>query len=1254
MTIIKHLIITLLFLNYFVIISNTYIIRDITPLGNYNKENIQYALNGKCSFKKLILCVPEETEECDKLTLNIQNVFTGILYSNSSAYIHSVLVDGIGVGTQEIIINTKSTYSLECRDLNNVIEVSNFGYSPSNYQLQNLKLPGYNQGVLISFDTNTVEYDSFLLFKLDGSEITTFSYPIYGDLNQTTFLVPMGNFDAVAPTEIYSQNKDSLNLVNSINSPIINQYYFDPNAQIEDDGFLNNTIEDKPIVSVEFSGKSKYLLTNFIIRLSEYASFSKPFPYGFVGGNSNSFVYRIGFLVFYKDIAPRIIFIKSDLNIPGQVLRSYDNINENIGDDSKPPIIYSIEKLHIISNLYKYTIKAEIPNGFFNFRGGSTSLGAETLVSGTFENGIFEFVASPNIFPINIYDNIGLNLEISDSMVVNINPIEIFEVPLSDNIDIYSIQNVSFLYNDINVTDTRVYNVLYFSYNSLVPKDTVFVLVPLGGVIQDVANPINSSNENMFYSSYNYQKNSFEIEFYIEENSQVEMDLRGPVIKSFKSFGPNIDSVKTTDYIVYSFSVSDPINGFSNGYFTVRGDSDLSTYNLTFTIKDVLPGGDNYLGNYELKFKVSYPCISQDFVITEAALYDTMNKKSFFSIFSSSGIYSSVMNPFADLLNPDTAFNVIRASCVADPDAITDTKPPVLVTFQPSTLLIDTSKASRELTIKFSASDEESGIKDNQYPIVYLTTAGNIVTECKSNIILITPIVDTPFGNTIDYSCTIQLPLGFAYPTGFALSVYGLINNNGYHSGYSSNDLSYHSFPYFVETSFSTNDPNLESYHRVSEKGGDLWIFGRGFSEPLKAHIQFNDGSTQEIQASTIHPTAIKLSNVAATSTPYELYITSNSIVSNTIIIAPTFFGYTPEDESSAETPTETPIPTNKPQQCLGKPQCGGPSHGICIENQGCVCYSPWFGNDCSSQIIIVDPPKSNDSSPSTNITLPGNNVTATYKSLITLVSIREINIFGDVLYEKPFEKWILKQEDETTFIYTTTLDIKKSSNKTGTTDIKATLKWFVNETTISFANEKFNISKSSMKYTIDIGEYPFENTLNQLELVMSAQIESNTNDTICSVREFGETTSGDNSNYVKIQVDDHSLYGRFIKRGIIDSYIKAISNVLLDKDMKPISTTKSLQSFIGIQIPNFKQSVVLDPDFSILLDSNSASSKSGSICPSSKLSAGKIAGIAIGCTAFVTVISISIIYSIIKKRNNKKFISSINNKMNEMNNDKL
>ncbi|KAM9977331.1 hypothetical protein ACTFIR_011193 [Dictyostelium discoideum] len=142
-------------------------------------------------------------------------------------------------------------------------------------------------------------------------------------------------------------------------------------------------------------------------------------------------------------------------------------------------------------------------------------------------------------------------------------------------------------------------------------------------------------------------------------------------------------------------------------------------------------------------------------------------------------------------------------------------------------------------------------------------------------------------------------------------------------------------------------------------------------------------------------------------------------------------------------------------------------------------------------------------------------------------------------------------------------------------------------------------MNPSTIKYTIELSQYKFKNKLNGLQLIMSASLSSSKTDDICSDKQFGETTDEfyDISNYLKIQVDDHSLYGRFIKRAIVDSLVKTISNELLDSSMNPISSSSSSQSFIGIILPNYANSIIIDPDFSVLIDSKSASSSENSIC---------------------------------------------------------
>ncbi|EGC39448.1 hypothetical protein DICPUDRAFT_26881, partial [Dictyostelium purpureum] len=838
----------------------------------------------------------------------------------------------------------------------------------------------------------------------------------------------------------------------------------------------------------------------------------------------------------------------------------------------------------------------------------------------------------------------------------------------------------------IDVTNHRHYNVLYFSLNGVL-RDYIFSII-----VEDYSYNSNIENEQsldktqMFHSTYNYTIQMFQIEFFVDANTQVgdwpfifnteyvtlhsnvldtqlrvkksNMDLQGPVFKEIKKITSNeINNTNKIAEIGWTMAIEDPINGFRDGFVVIKGEIDQSIYNISVSFNNVKNGGNKFLGEYDFKFNLTYPCISQQYIISDVLLIDSVNRKSEFSILPYNPIYSAISNPFLYFLN-NPNINKIQVQCTNHPSASTDTTAPVLKSFIPSKTTIDVSALDRSVTFTFVAEDLESGLKANQYPIVYLTDTTSRSIECKSSIIEITETNAT-------YSCTIQLPVGFgySYPNMILLSVYGFVNNNGIFGGFSSNTLSLNHTSSITVT-FSSDQPLIIQHQLITERGGNLILNGRKFSIDSEAYITFKDGSVSKIKTDFISSTAVKIPNVKATKDHYQIYIKSSNINSNTITVTPVVFDYYIHgDPEPTFPPTVTPVPTNKPQQCKGNPACGGPTNGKCIDNQGCVCYSPWVGIDCQSQIVIVDPPifnngSDNSTSPSIDIVVPdknntnGNNNTTpiTYHSLISIISLREINIQNEVVKTITFkDDWLSKQIDDSTILFYK--EFTKSTTD-ATTNITVTLKWFKNQTTISFAQEQLLMNPSTLKYTIEISNYPFENSLNHLELIMSASMQSNTTDDICSAKEFGETTNGDNSNYLKIQVDNYSLYGRFIRRGIIDSTIRTISNILLDKDMNPITSSKSLQSYIGIQIPYYKESAIIDPDFSILIDSYKASSVSNSICSNqSKLSGAKLAGIIIGGVAFIAVITISIIYYIFKKRIGARiFISKIFLKLNNNN----
>ncbi|KAN0042656.1 hypothetical protein ACTA71_011466 [Dictyostelium dimigraforme] len=274
---------------------------------------------------------------------------------------------------------------------------------------------------------------------------------------------------------------------------------------------------------------------------------------------------------------------------------------------------------------------------------------------------------------------------------------------------------------------------------------------------------------------------------------------------------------------------------------------------------------------------------------------------------------------------------------------------------------------------------------------------------------------------------------------------------------------------------------------------------------------------------------------------------------------------------------------------------------------------------------ILIENIKAN---PSTEIPMPstdnnsGNNenisksIFKSLISLVSLVSLRELDFNGKEIKLYNFDKWIFTPLGSSKGFYETSINTHSNTF----TNIRATLEWFNKSTTIEFANQLLEMNPSSIKYTIEINKYPFSKSLNTLQLVMSASLISSETNDICSSKEFGNTTNGDDSNYLKIQVDDHSVYGRFVKRAIIDSKVQSIENLLLDSSMKPISNSYSTQSYIGITIPQYSNQVIIDPDFSIIIDQRATSSNSeNSICSnnSSSLSKGQIAGIIIGGVAF-------------------------------------
>ncbi|EGC39453.1 hypothetical protein DICPUDRAFT_21660, partial [Dictyostelium purpureum] len=162
----------------------------------------------------------------------------------------------------------------------------------------------------------------------------------------------------------------------------------------------------------------------------------------------------------------------------------------------------------------------------------------------------------------------------------------------------------------------------------------------------------------MFHSTYNYNIQMFQIEFFVEANTQVgdwpfsfstntlhsnvldtqlrvkksNMDLQGPVFKEIKKTTSNeINDTNRFAEIGWTMTIEDPINGFRDGFVVIKGEIDQSIYNISVSFNNVKNGGNKFLGEYDFKFNLTYPCISQQYIISDVLLLDNVNRKSDFS-----------------------------------------------------------------------------------------------------------------------------------------------------------------------------------------------------------------------------------------------------------------------------------------------------------------------------------------------------------------------------------------------------------------------------------------------------------------------------------------------------------------------------------------------------------------------------------------------------------------------------------------------
>ncbi|EFA76106.1 hypothetical protein PPL_10685 [Heterostelium album PN500] len=308
--------------------------------------------------------------------------------------------------------------------------------------------------------------------------------------------------------------------------------------------------------------------------------------------------------------------------------------------------------------------------------------------------------------------------------------------------------------------------------------------------------------------------------------------------------------------------------------------------------------------------------------------------------------------------------------------------------------------------------------------------------------------------------------------------------------------------------------------------------------------------------------------------------------------------------------------------------QCN--SNGNCTVN-GCVCFKGFTGPGCKDKIIYVDH--------NVNKTKPDTTIGAKeIDAILSIVALRELDSNGGLITEYPFNTWAFDNQTENIYIYKT---------NASSTNITVTVQWFEDASNFSFGGQVIPIGSNTIKYSIEMTNYSFRDKLSTLQLVMSATMSSSESDP-CSQNQVGKSTDSTSIQWIKLTVNNRSLYGRFIKTGYIDGRSEVLSNHLLDSNYRVIESTdgkstssNTAQTYIGLNIPQYETSIFLDPDFSVLVSDDKPQCKSG-------LSVGQIAGIVVGAAVFVVIVAI--IGAFLLRRKFKIFIDGKKIKMVEIN----
>ncbi|KAF2069656.1 hypothetical protein CYY_009025 [Polysphondylium violaceum] len=673
---------------------------------------------------------------------------------------------------------------------------------------------------------------------LYGNSLT----PVLGNDNSQVVLAflpfPAYDGDTEKQFSFYKRSNDSLFYQEKFHCPTRNSIPMTEMAHT----FMLNTNLDMVLLSFEVTGADPSTPT--IFSSTPFNSKSIPFPYGY----KKDSVFRFSPVV----MAPRSFenqkYTMTFENILNQKLsKSYPIPSQSPIDNHIPDFIEIVSK-RVYGPFIAFQIKlSDIGTGVFSL--GETqdkkNYAIDTLISGSLNNGIFEFVLdtrnyadSSSALTLWIADLYGFERNIDSLSMLNYNLYAMGNF-FNENIGLTIDDFLSFDFStntiDSSFEERRVS--LFFKITSN-RKD----LKPIF-YITEALEEISS-----FQGEYDQVLDMYRIDFTVFRKTFVKkihyiISIQESIITSFSfrsrfresaelkvvrsdidRYPPMFSAIEyinnvnqlsltssSTGTIGWRFTIKDRPNGFKYGNITIISDIDPYPRTFAFDQSNFISGDGVFESVYEVKIQVTSNMVSQKFLISQVYLEDKYGRESKYPS------ELTTLSPFYELGGFNHKIEIIS------PTLYTDSVLPTL------TELTITPTLNNIYLFTIKVKDLESGINVFRPPTIYLQTYDSIYQNFTTKYI-------SSNQNIYTFQVSGQVDNLLTY-YGCHLSIYGIYDNQLNLNGYSSIDLQNLGFLNNIKTSTLPLEPVIESTSKITQLGGDITIYGKRFKESSLVYL---------------------------------------------------------------------------------------------------------------------------------------------------------------------------------------------------------------------------------------------------------------------------------------------------------------------------------------------------------------------------------------------------------------------------------